>query len=78
MNEIMIETEFVTLGQFLKMTDIISSGGQAKWYLEDNDVLVNDELETRRGRKLRKGDIINIPDEGNFIITADNVAFEEE
>ena len=67
-NEIVIDTEYVTLGQFLKMVDIIGSGGQAKWYLAENDVFVNDELEGRRGRKLRHEDIVELPEVGKFIV----------
>ncbi|MGY3190203.1 RNA-binding S4 domain-containing protein [Lysinibacillus sp. TE18511] len=39
-----IDVEFVTLGQLLKMTDAISSGGMAKWFLHGNDVYVNGEV----------------------------------
>ncbi|GEK35069.1 S4 domain-containing protein YaaA [Kurthia sibirica] len=77
MNEITIDTEYVTLGQLLKMTDIISSGGQAKWFLQEHEVFVNEELDNRRGRKLRAEDIINIPTHGEFIIKADTVGFDE-
>lgn len=68
MKDIQIDTEFVTLGQFLKMTDAISSGGMARWFLSENDVLVNSEVEQRRGRKLRNGDFVNIPGSGQFRI----------
>ena len=47
--------EFITLNEFLKLANIISTGGQAKWYLQENVVYVNDELENRRGRKLYPG-----------------------
>ncbi len=40
----------ITLGQFLKTEGIIESGGQAKWFLQDFDVMINDERETRRGK----------------------------
>ena len=50
------------LGQLLKMTDAISSGGMAKWFLSENEVYVNGEVEDRRGQKLRDGDIVNIPE----------------
>ena len=66
LNEIVIDTEYITLGQLLKMTDAISSGGMAKWFLSENEVLVNDENEDRRGRKLRHGDVVNIPGVGRF------------
>ncbi|MFD1204254.1 MULTISPECIES: S4 domain-containing protein YaaA [Sporosarcina] len=64
-----IDTEFVTLGQLLKMTDAISSGGMAKWFLSENAVFVNGEQENRRGKKLVDGDIINIPGIGRFKIS---------
>ncbi len=53
MQEIRITTEYVTLGQFLKLSDIISSGGQAKPFLAEVPILVNGEVDQRRGRKLR-------------------------
>ncbi|GLC90123.1 S4 domain-containing protein YaaA [Lysinibacillus piscis] len=68
MQDIKIDVEFVTLGQLLKITDVISSGGMAKWFLQENDVYVNGEVDNRRGRKLRDGDIINIPNCGRFRI----------
>ncbi|KRK64130.1 hypothetical protein FC72_GL000696 [Companilactobacillus tucceti DSM 20183] len=61
--KIKIETEFITLGQLLKDVGIISTGGQAKWFLQDNAVQLNGELENRRGKKLRKGDVLVIQDE---------------
>ena len=39
---------------------IISSGGQAKYFLAENDVYFNGEKETRRGKKLRPGDVIKV------------------
>ena len=50
--KIEITTEYITLGQFLKFSGIISNGAEAKHYLEEYNVLVNGELENRRGRKL--------------------------
>ena len=51
---------FVTLGVLLKLTGIIGTGGQAKFFLSENTVLVNGEEENRRGRKLYHGDEIQI------------------
>ena len=68
MNELKIDTEYITLGQALKMTDAISSGGMAKWFLSEHEVYVNGEVEVRRGKKLRHGDLINIPGVGRFRI----------
>lgn len=53
--EIKISTEYITLGQFLKYAGIIDSGAYAKMYLHENEIYVNDELESRRGRKLYPG-----------------------
>lgn len=63
MKTVKIKTEYIELQQLLKMEDYISSGGQAKYYLQENEVYVNGELESRRGRKLRAGDVINIDKE---------------
>ncbi len=57
---IKIESDYITLGQFLKVADIISSGGEAKAFLSANRVLVNGEKDDRRGRKLYKDDIVEI------------------
>ncbi len=53
-----IDSEFITLAQALKFLDLVSSGGQAKFFLIDNEVFVNDEREIRRGRKLYPDDVI--------------------
>ena len=51
---------YITLQQFLKLKDIISSGGEAKFFLAENDVRVNGETEKRRGRKLYPGDVVTV------------------
>ncbi len=58
--KIRIKTNYVQLQQLLKLADLIDSGGQAKIYLNENKVLVNGELENRRGRKLYPKDIIEV------------------
>lgn len=60
MERIEIKDEYITLGQFLKVADIIASGGEAKSFLNSNIILINDEEDNRRGRKLHKGDKISI------------------
>ena len=61
--EFKVKGEYVTLSQFLKEESIISSGGQAKWYLQDNPVLFNGAKENRRGKKIRPGDQIEVDHE---------------
>lgn len=79
MKEIGIETEFITLGQLLKMTDTISSGGMAKWFLGEHEVFVNGEAEDRRGKKLRPEDIVSIPEVGEFrIVVAEGMSFDAD
>ena len=58
--EITINTEYITLGQFLKLADIIQSGGEAKSFLAQNEVEIDGISDNIRGRKLRGGEIIEI------------------
>lgn len=58
--QIKITSEYITLGQFLKLADIIQSGGEAKSYLTANTPIVNGQAENRRGRKLRTTDVVEI------------------
>ncbi|MDE7056815.1 MAG: S4 domain-containing protein YaaA [Lactobacillus sp.] len=58
-----ISGDYITLSQFLKEESIISSGGQAKWYLKDNPVVLNGEKEDRRGKKLYPGDELEIAEQ---------------
>lgn len=60
MKKIAIHTEYIKLDQFLKLADIIGSGGEAKIYILENTILVNGEDEKRRGKKLRDGDTVEI------------------
>ena len=60
--EIKIRDEFITLGQFIKVVDLVSSGGETKYFLLTTKVLVNGQEDNRRGKKLYKGDQIIIND----------------
>jgi S4 domain protein YaaA len=66
--EINIQTPYITLGQLLKQANVTETGGQAKWYLRENTVLVNQEPDDRRGRKLYPGDIVAVPSGERFVI----------
>lgn len=63
-----VKKEFITLGQFLKEIDEIPSGGMAKWYLQEHTVIVDGELENRRGRKLYPGSMVELPERGIFFM----------
>ena len=66
--EIEITTTYITLGQFLKLANIFDSGGMIKSYIRETGVLVNDEREYRRGRKLYPNDVVKIDQLGTFIV----------
>lgn len=55
-DEVGIVGETIRLGQFLKLANLIDSGSDAKPVLASGEVAVNGEIETRRGRQLRRGD----------------------
>jgi S4 domain protein YaaA len=61
MEKLAIHTEYIKLDQFLKLTQLVSSGGEARFYIQEHPIVVNGEPENRRGRKLRPGDIIRVP-----------------
>lgn len=56
MDSIRIRDEFIKLGQAMKLADLVSSGVDAKFVINDGLVKVNGEVELRRGRKLYPGD----------------------
>jgi len=59
---IAIQTEFIKLDQFLKYVGAVETGGHAKERIIGGDVLVNGEVCTMRGKKLRSGDTVSIDD----------------
>jgi ribosome-associated protein len=50
----------MTLGQALKASGLVGTGGEAKLLVQAGEVLVNGERETRRGRRLQAGDVVEI------------------
>ena len=54
--KIKIKDDFIKLGQAMKLAGIVSSGVDAKFLIQDGQVKVNGEVDTRRGRKLYPGD----------------------
>lgn len=52
-----------TLGQALKAASLVGTGGEAKVLIQAGEVSVNGEVETRRGRKLEVGDVVEVGDE---------------
>lgn len=58
MNQVKITTEFIKLDQLMKFADMVDSGGEAKMLIAQGLVLVNGEICTQRGKKIRPGDEI--------------------
>ncbi|CYU94985.1 S4 domain-containing protein YaaA [Streptococcus suis] len=59
--------DYITLQALLKTTGILHSGGAIKGFLEENTILFNGEDEKRRGKKIRVGDVITLPDNNTSI-----------
>ena len=59
MEVIKLRDEFIKLGQALKAANLVEDGVEAKYVIQDGEVLVNGEVDTRRGRKLYDGDVIS-------------------
>jgi len=60
MGKITIKEDFIKLQSLLKLSGIASTGGEAKVIIQESMVKVNGENETRRGRKVRKGDSVTV------------------
>ena len=63
MQSIKITGEFIKLDALLKFANLVSSGGEAKILIADGQVLVNNEICTKRKKKLRSGDTISLANE---------------
>ena len=63
MTEITITTDFIRLDSFLKLANLVGSGGQAKMIIQDGLVKVNDEVCTMRGKKLYGGEVVDVDGE---------------
>lgn len=68
MDVIRLRDEYIKLGQALKASGLVESGAEAKEVITEGLVCVNGEADTRRGRKLYAGDIINFNGEEVKII----------
>jgi ribosome-associated protein len=62
MQEIKITGDMIRLGQLLKLGGVVDSGGEGKDLLAAEAVLVNGSVETRRGRQLHDGDVVEVQD----------------
>ena len=70
--DVPIRDESIRLGQFLKLANLVDSGSDAKPLLMNGAVQVNGEVETRRGRQLRVGDVVVVGGVGARVVGAEN------
>lgn len=63
-----IEGAEINLGQFLKLSRAVSSGGEGKSLIQQGAVRVNGEVETRRGRALKFGDVVRLAGRGAYVV----------
>lgn len=57
-DDVSVGSEMIRLGQFLKFSGLLDSGGDAKEVVIDGYVTVNGEVDRRRGRQLHDGDLV--------------------
>jgi ribosome-associated protein len=60
MRVVSIGGDMIRLGQFLKLADLIDTGGEGKILIASGDVTVNGEVDLRRGRQLQPGDVVQV------------------
>ena len=68
MNEIQVDTGIIKLDAFLKWAGIASLGSEAKFYIQNEEIKLNGKIETQRGKKLVKGDIVEFNNESYKIV----------
>jgi ribosome-associated protein len=69
--EVPIKTEYIKLDALLKFAGLCATGGEAKIRIEQREVLVNNEVCTQRGKKLRAGDIVSLGKDTVVVVTED-------
>jgi ribosome-associated protein len=69
--DVAIRDDVIRLGQFLKLANLVESGAEAKAPIAEGLVRVNGEIETRRGRQLRDGDVVELGGAGARVTTGD-------
>jgi len=61
--DVVIRERSIRLGQLLKLAGLAESGAHARELVQDGQVLVNGEVDVRRGRQLHRGDLVTVADE---------------
>ena len=72
MQVVKIKDEHIKLGQLIKLAGLVDNGVEAKYAIQNSLVLVNGQIDTRRGRKIVTGDIVKFKDEEIKVEANDN------
>jgi ribosome-associated protein len=73
--DVPIREDMIRLGQFLKLANLVEHGGEAKEVIAAGDVLVNGQVETRRGRQLHVGDVVRRGEQAARVV--DEATYED-
>ena len=71
MRDVAIRGGMIRLGQLLKLAGVVDSGSELKALLAETDVLVNGEVEDRRGRQLHDGDVVTVAGDELRVVAGD-------
>lgn len=71
--DVAIRDESIRLGQFLKLANLVETGGLAKEVIAEGQVQVNGDVDTRRGRQLRAGDVVTVAGVSARVARAEDV-----
>jgi len=77
-DDVPVREEVIRLGQFLKLANLIDTGAEAKEVCPAGLVVVNGEVETRRGRQLRDGDVVELRGQAARVRTGVDEAVEDD
>ena len=69
MKEVKITTEYITLGQLVKFLSLVGSGGEVKFFLSESEILINGEIDNRRGRKIYPDALVTINNQRYRIVS---------
>ena len=68
MDKVTIKTEFIKLGQVIKLASLVGQGSDVKILIAEGLVKVNGEIATQRGKKIYPGDVVEVEDMGSVMV----------
>ncbi len=68
MDTVIIHTEWIKLGQLLKLANLVGQGSDAKFLITNGDVFVNGAVELQRGKKIHPGDVVEVKGFGKVLV----------